>query len=123
MPTITNERVAEKKSRLVLINLWALSMRLMENWRHGTADILRRMPDYETIMIIGAVIGIGGEKLVRTEVDEDLKNLATTFPKDRLTKGNTSAVAAATGLKRETVRRKLSELLQNGLVVKTGRGG
>src|SRR5689334_13103213 len=79
-PTVTNQHTAEEKSRLVLINLAGLTMRMMENWRRGTADILGRMPDYDTIMIVGAIIGIGGEKLVREKLEAELQTLANHFP-------------------------------------------
>ena len=123
LPIVTSQHAAEEKSRLVLINLAGLTMRLMENWRHGTAEILGRMPDYDTVMIVGAIIGIGAEKFARGNLDGELQTLANQFPSERLTKCNVSSIAAATGLKRETVRRKVNELLLEGLLARCDKGG
>lgn len=109
---------AEAKSRLVLVLLTTLTMRLMERWRQGIGEVLGHPPDYETTMIIGAIVSINGEKLIRSELEPTLHALKNPLPYDLLSSCNVSSIAEATGLNRETVRRKVNRLISAGLLIK-----
>lgn len=113
---------ADAKSRLAHVLLLALNLRFMENWRSvGTATGMAAF-DYQTIMILMAIIVIGGERLLRTEIDPELQTLARRLPPTRISRANFSSIASATAINRETVRRKVKNLQQAGLVVRDEDG-
>lgn len=115
-------KAAEAKSRLVHVSLLALNLRLMENWRSVQIAMSGAARDYESTMILMAIIVIGAEKLLRTELDPDLQTLAQRLPPDRFSRVNFSSIAAATGINRETVRRKVNDLRNAGMVVRDREG-
>jgi len=110
-----DDKSASEKSRLVALRVSILSLRLMENWR-------RPFTDYDSAMILLAIAAIGGEKLTRTRLERELQNLAEPIPPARLTPCNISSIAAATGINRETTRRKVNRLSAAGLVVRAKDG-
>lgn len=95
----------------------------MENWRQLIADVSGKMPDYERTMILGAIISITAEKLLRSDLEPELGSLTSTVPQEILSSCNISSVAAAVRLNRETVRRKVNELIADELVVRKEDGG
>ncbi len=110
-----NDKAAREKSRLVALRIAILSLRLMENWR-------RPFTDYDSAMILLAIAAIGGEKLTRTMLEREFQNLAEPIPRDRLTPCNISSIAEATGINRETARRKINKLIEAGLVERADNG-
>jgi hypothetical protein len=116
MPLVVNERMAQANSRLSAIRLAMFTLRNMERWR-ALAD------DCEEALIMVAVGAINGELLVRHgELEEDLRDLRVVLPAERFRQCSISSVAAATGLNRETTRRKVNALISTGLLVRAGRG-
>lgn len=116
MPLLVDERMAESNSRLSAIRLCMFTLRAMENWREIVDDC-------EKVLIFIAVIAIGSERFTRGEdLEEELKNIRADFPEERLRACNVSSVAAATGLNRETTRRKVNELIDAGLLIRTLKG-
>ena len=115
-------RVAEAKSRLVHVSLLGLNLRLMENWRSVQIAVKGGVLDYDSIMILMAIIVISTEKLLRTELDPELQSFAQRLPPDRLSRVNFSSIAAATAINRETVRRKVNELQEAGMVLRDEDG-
>jgi hypothetical protein len=107
-----DDAVAIKKSRLVALRIAILSLRLMENWR-------RPFKDFDSALILLAVAAIGGEKLTRSELEADLQDLAKPIARDRLTPCNINSIAEATGINRETARRKVKRLAEAGLLETT----
>jgi hypothetical protein len=87
----------------------------MENWR-------RPFRDPDSAMIVLAIAAIVGEKLTRTFVDTDLQDLAKPVSHADLTPCNISSIAAATGINRETARRKIKKLIAAGLVDRASDG-
>lgn len=67
-------------------------------------------------MILMAIIVIGSDRVLRTELEPDLHSLAQQLPKSKLGKVNLSSIAAATAINRETVRRKVNSLREAGWV-------
>lgn len=109
---------AGAKSRLVLLLLTTLTLRLMARWRESLVQVLGSEPDYESTIIVGAILSINGEKLMRSDLDLPLQSLDQPLPYDLLTTCNLSSIAATTGLNRETVRRKVNHLISGGVLIK-----
>lgn len=115
-------KTAEAKSRLVHVSLLDLNLRLMENWRTVQIALMGTVLDYETTMILMAIIVISAEKLLRAELDPELQSLAERLPQRLISKVNFSSIAAATAINRETVRRKVNDLQNAGLVERDKQG-
>lgn len=115
MPIVVDEKQAAAKSRLVGIRMTLLTLRLIENWR-------RYVRDYDSVMILLAIAAVNGEKLTRTALEPELQDLRCPMPPERLSACNLSSIAAATGLNRETTRRKVNKLASAGLLVRREDG-
>ena len=102
-------------SRLTAIRLALLTSRAMENWREGVGD-------NDSAMILLAVVAITGERLTRAELPEDLRNVAVPLPPGYAAGCNISSIAAATGLNRETTRRKVSALIERAFLCRSEEG-
>lgn len=111
---IDNE-ATQANSRLTAIRLALLTSRAMENWRAGVGD-------NESAMILLAVVAITGERLTRTDLPRDLCSVATPLPPGYAAGCNISSIAAATGLNRETTRRKVSALIERGYLCRRPEG-
>lgn len=104
------------------VSLLALNLRLMENWRSLQIATTGAVLDCESTLIVMAIIVISAEKLLRTELDPQLQSLAQRLPQDRLSRVNLSSIAAATAINRETVRRKVKDLQEAGMVIRDEDG-
>jgi hypothetical protein len=112
-----DEAGADAHSRLTAIRLSLMMLRYMEHWRV-------RVGDYDAIMILVAIGAIVAERVTRdNDLTPDLKSLRQPFPRERLTPCNVSSIASATGLNRETTRRKVKELADLGVLVRNDGGG
>lgn len=118
---VNNEEVGAK-SRLVHTVLLNLNLRFMENWRSAQIDAAGSALDYESLMILMAIIVIGADRVLRTELESELQTLERRLPKSRLGKANLSSIAAATAINRETVRRKVNSLQEAGWVLRDKEG-
>jgi hypothetical protein len=112
--TIDNEASAAM-SRLTAIRLALLTSRAMENWR---ADV----GDNESAMILLAVVAISGERLTRIDLPEPYRSVMTPLPPGLAAGCNISSIASATGLNRETTRRKVSTLIERGYLERAQGG-
>lgn len=117
-----DRKTAEAKSRLVHVSLLDLNLRLMENWRTVQIALMGTILDYETTMILMAIIVISAEKLLRAELDSELQSLAQRLPQGLISRVNFSSIAAATAINRETVRRKVNDLQEAGLIERDKHG-
>lgn len=117
-----DRRAAEAKSRLAHVSLLGLNLRLMENWRSVRFAMFGSALDYDTTMILMAIVVISAEKLLRAELDSELQTLARRLPQNRTSRVNFSSIAAATAINRETVRRKVNDLQKAGLVTRDRDG-
>jgi hypothetical protein len=115
MQLTIDQQASAAMSRLTAIRLALLTSRAMENWRQGVGD-------NESAMILLAVVAITGERLTRTELPEPLRNVSTPLPPGYAAGCNISSIAAATGLNRETSRRKVSALIERGYLCRCPRG-
>lgn len=108
----------EARSRRVLVAFTCFSMRLMEIWRKHIFDVTGAWPDYEVTMILGAVISIRAEKLLRVDLPQEAEWLASPIDQRFLSPCNVSSVAEAVGLNRETVRRRIGDLIEQKLLIR-----
>jgi hypothetical protein len=115
MQLVTDPTAFEANSRLAAIRLCMLISRCMENAR-------RDVGDSDSALILVAVVAISGERLTRTELPEDLRSLATPLPPGVAGDCNISSIAAATGLNRETTRRKVRALVDQGFLQRSDAG-
>jgi predicted transcriptional regulator len=90
-------------------------MRAMERWKHD-------VDDYDRAMILIAVVAISAEKLLRADLTDEEWDLANPISSERLARCNVSSIASATGLNRETTRRKVQSLVEQGLLIRHARG-
>ena len=104
---------AASKSRLVGIRLAVLTLRMRENWQ-------RLFGDQDSTLIALAIVAIVSERLLRTELEAELESLEKPMPLDELSLCNINSIAIATGLNRETARRKVNLLVESGMLVRHG---
>ena len=114
MLAIDDER-ASAKSCVVALRLTLLTLRLMENWQ-------RHFRDPETAVLLLAIAAINGEKLLREDLEHNRQDLRNPMPVSRLTRCNINSIAEATGINRETARRKVNALADAGIVVRNADG-
>jgi hypothetical protein len=115
MQLTTDPAAFEANSRLAAIRLCMMISRCMENAR-------RDVGDGDSALILIAVVAISGERLTRTELPGDLRSLATPLPPGVAGECNVSSIAAATGLNRETTRRKVNALIGSGYLRRSDEG-
>lgn len=115
MQLTIDKQASAAMSRLTAIRLALLTSRAMENWRAGVGD-------NESAMILLAVVAITGERLTRAELPKALCSIETPLPPGYAAGCNISSIAAATGLNRETTRRKVSALIERGYLARTKQG-
>jgi DNA-binding transcriptional ArsR family regulator len=115
MHLVIDNEASEANSRLTAIRLALLISRCMENWREDVGD-------NDSAMILLAVVAILGERLTRTELPEPLRNVTTPLPPGLAAECNVSSIAAATGLNRETTRRKVNALIEAGFLTRSREG-
>lgn len=114
MAIFVDDGQAAANSRVTAIRLAALTLRLMENWR-------RRVDDLESLMVLLAVVAITSERLTRSGLPSELRNLERPLPTEQLARCSISSIAAATGLNRETARRKVNDLIGVGILERRNR--
>jgi len=110
-----NDTVLEDKGRPAAISLAVYTLRAMEMWK-------RHVPDYDCAMIMIAVIAITAERLLRSELDPRYGPLSKAIDLDLLGKCNVTSIAHATGLNRETARRKVNDLIRRGRLARLEDG-
>ena len=112
----------ESKSRLVHLSLLSLNLRMLEQWRSLRLRQAGVALDFETLLILMAIIVIKGEKLIRSELEPELTSFERELPQTHLSRVNLSSIASATSINRETVRRKVKRLEGNGMVRRDEEG-
>ena len=115
MALVIDSEAADANSRLTGIRLAVLTTRLMELWRRGTRDS-------DTAMIMVAIAAITAERFTRGGLRDDQKTLNFAMPLEKLAPCNVSSIASATGLNRETARRRVNALVKAGALIRS-KGG
>ena len=111
MELMIDPEEAIRKNRLVGIKMVLLSLRLRDNWA-------RLFGDTEAAAICLAIVATVAERLIRVDLNDDLRSLSIPMPTEALTGCNISSIAVTTGLNRETTRRKVNRLIAEGKVVR-----
>jgi hypothetical protein len=111
MPIRIDDTQFEQSGRLAGIAIAAYTMRAMEHWRAN-------LTDYDCVMILISVLAISAERLLRADLPPQHRGLATPVEPAMLGKVNISSIAHATGLNRETTRRKVNDLVAQGLLAR-----
>lgn len=113
--TIQQEE-AMANSRPIGLRMALMTLRLLENWRTHLGL------DQDCALIVLATAAITMEKFTRLEFEPEHRDIRRTMPAELLTKCNVSSIAAATGLNRETARRKVQTLLNGGQLIADDKG-
>ena len=116
MPVRIDETKFDECGRVAGAAVAAYTMRAMEKWR-------RTLADYDSVMIMISVIAIATARLARGEFPAAYRSLAVPIDPKLLGKVNISGIAHATGLNRETARRKVGELIERNMLVRNPDGG
>ena len=115
MPLRVDEAKFEESGRVAGIAIASYTMRAMEKWRAN-------LTDYDCVVIMISVIAISAERLLRAGVPDPYRTLDAPIDPKMLGKVNISSIAHATGLNRETARRKINDLVEEGLLVRFDDG-
>ena len=110
-----DEAAFDENGRLAGIAIASYTVRGMDGWRP-------RLPDYDCVMIMVAVMAISAERLLRAELPAEYRTLDRPIDPAMLTKVNISSIAHATGLNRETTRRKVNDLIEQELLTRFDDG-
>lgn len=111
-----NPDAAESKLRLVGLQLALSGLRMGEEYRRTIA------PDLDSVVVVLAVIAIALERPLRAKADITLYDVKYAITLNDVTPCNVASVAAATGLNRETARRKVNDLVKQGILRKVAGG-
>jgi len=111
MPLRVDEAKFEESGRVAGIAIASYTMRAMERWRAN-------LTDYDCVMIMVSVIAISAERLLRAGIPPEYRTLDAPIDPALLSKVNISSIAHATGLNRETARRKINDLIEQELLVR-----
>ena len=110
-----DEEQLERNDRRTAVALALYTLRAMEGWKSY-------VPDYDCAMIMVAVIAIAAERLMRTELEPEFGPLSKAIDLNLLQKCNVASIAHATGLNRESTRRKVNDLIGRGLLARLDDG-
>ncbi|MCW3798474.1 hypothetical protein OMW55_11725 [Sphingomonas sp. BN140010] len=115
MQLVIDEEQANANTRMTAIRAAVLMTRSMELWR-------RERLDPQSVLIILSVISITSEKLIRAKLEPKYHALDVYLPLEELQGCNIASIAAASGLNRETVRRRVQGLIDGGSLIRTEAG-
>jgi hypothetical protein len=115
MIRIQAQHQAGGESRLAGIQMAVLTLRCMEHYREVTGD-------YESALVLLAVVAISAERLTRGTLPEELRSLDAPIPQDQLGTCNISSIAVATGFNRETARRYVNRLIERDILQRGPEG-
>jgi hypothetical protein len=111
---VTDACKAEANSRLVVLRLATLILRMRAGWAELFGDL-------DTAAIALAVASIHADRLLRAEdLSPEVRNLENPLPEHLYGRCNIASVAVAAGLNRETARRKIRKLEEAGILEREG---
>ncbi|MDO9488426.1 MAG: hypothetical protein Q7J32_08635 [Sphingomonadaceae bacterium] len=111
-----NSTAAASKLRWVGLQLALSGLRMGEEYRRTIAQ------DLDSVVVVLAVIAIALERPLRTDADITLYDLKHAMAINEVTPCKVASIAAATGLNRETARRKVNNLIARGVLRKLPGG-
>lgn len=104
-----------RESRIAGIRMVLLTLRMIEHWREAAGD-------YNSAMVLLGIIAVSSEKLTRIDLPREHRSLKDAVDDSALTLCNISSIAAATGFNRETTRRYVNRLIDEGILLRTSDG-
>lgn len=116
MPVRIDEAGFEERSRITGLAIAAHTLRTLEKWRTNLGD-------YDSVMIMVAVITISAERLLRADLPAQYRSLSVPLDPALHSKVNIASIAHAIGLNRETARRRVNDLVEQGQLVRAEDGG
>jgi hypothetical protein len=119
----SNDRVATVPEHMA--DHWRLAMFALTNL---FLSMHRSFTGHEgsspTFVLIYATVSVGNiQKLMRQRVIPEEFSATATLPREHVIPMSRSAIAAATGLPRETVRRHVAQMIESHMLVEDPRGG
>jgi hypothetical protein len=115
-PLTIRDGEVDAKSRIAGLQIAIMTLRLMEHWRKHLGT------DHLSAAIVLATAAITMEKFTRVDFEPNLRNIRNAVPAAHLSRRNVSSIAAAIGANRETTRRKVSRLVEQGMLLKDANG-
>lgn len=115
MPVLIDEAGFEECSRVAGVAITAYTLRALEKWRANLGD-------YDSVMIMIAVIAISSDRLLRIDLPPEYRSLSVPVDPALIGKVNVASIAHATGLNRETARRKVNALIAQGNLARAADG-
>lgn len=106
---------AEENGRLIAIRLSQFTLRLMTIWR-------RYVDDPDQAMILAAVTAVTADRLTRIELEPKYRDVKVALPQELKARCNVTSISEATGINRETARRKIERLLNEGFLARDKDG-
>ncbi|MGE0666965.1 MAG: hypothetical protein AB7O49_10455 [Sphingomonadales bacterium] len=106
-----------EKSRLFVYELSECFCRVLPAYSQHVQD------DLAKLLIVHALGAANVQRLMATSQRNVYESMDDRIPGELQVPANALSIADSTGLPRETVRRKLKELVAGGLVIEDARGG
>lgn len=111
-----DEDRAGAQLRKIGLHLAISGLRIVEEYRRVYGD------DNDRVMIILAVVASTLERAIRSDDSDEFSDLRQEIPDERVAPCNVASIAVATGLARETARRKVNALIAGGILKRDRRG-
>lgn len=111
-----DEAKAEVQLRKIALHLAVSGLRVVEEYRRLFGE------DNDRVMIILAVTASTLERTLRTDESGEFSDIRRVMPDEQIAPCNVASIAAATGLPRETARRKVKTLVDEGILRRDRRG-
>lgn len=102
--------------RKIGLHLAISGLRIVEEYRRVYGD------DNDRVMIILAVVASTLERTIRADETGEFSDIRQAVPDEHIAPCNVASIAVATGLPRETARRKVNALIADGILRRDRRG-
>ncbi len=107
---------ADMQLRKIGLQLAISGLRIVEEYRRVYGE------DNDRVMIILAVVASTLERAIRNDETGEIADLRQTLPDELMSPCNVASISIATGLPRETARRKVNALIGEGILKRDRRG-
>lgn len=111
-----DEARAGAQLRKIGLHLAISGLRIVEEYRRVYGD------DNDRVMIILAVVASTLERAIRSDETGEFSDLRLVLPDEMMGPCNVASIAIATGLPRETARRKVNALIAEDILRRDRRG-
>jgi hypothetical protein len=115
--TALDRAVLRRKSRLFGYEFAVLLCELLPRYQPVFGS------DFAKLLIVHAVAAANVRRLMAQPEADAYGSMAEVVPADLQVPANSLSIAESTGIPRETVRRKIKELVRDGILTEDARGG